>query len=769
MSLASKLRKTIVLVVIITFAFGLVIFTSQDSAEAYSTSQAATRPTFVFPSGALWIKEVRAQDAVQSSGNLAAVGTRPSAWSWDDIAGFGNDLACTSGVGAALSLASDVCDDTPIGSVVEAGQNAAECGMNLPLCITNWIYSVVGSGVAWAANGIVTLVTSTHEECLTGDSGGSGSFTNSSSLTGNCESRIKSDYFPTGYVVAKNLNDVIAQSYKQQTRGLRAELRELRAQQQELEKSGLASTPAGQWAAQPIQDRIKNLENQQNILLNRTSDGSLSDQATVKELRDQNLTFDPPKSAVSSITWDREYGKYVLIGLLLLVPMIIAACLQALISGKGHLMLRAVAINMPLAIVGMIVAPWLVRQIMWITDGFSSFIISDVQGDVKGYFSNMSPQAQAAMGIPLLLGFSLISIIFIFASLLVWFVLAMREASVALIAAFMPVALAASVWPALSKWAIRAIKLLFAAIISKVFIVGALSLGLGSFADSTESGNISFSHMVFGATIFFIAAFSPHLVMKFFDEIGDALNAAGGTGAISRGLGVAGNANGAMNLLRSGGGGGGAGGGLGGGSSTSNGLAQLGAELKGGAGGGSATPSETAATAGRIAAADGQSHSGQIHSAARGAGAGAGATDLDGLQGAIDQSMRANGVTAGTASAQQGETVGRDVTQSAIDHGLDAGTASAFGQSAAQQAMGAGHADLGAVQSNINAGAPAMAAEHQQNVTQARRQNERASGVRSVGRSALIGGIIAGPIGAAAMAARRSNRNAGIRERMGEA
>ncbi len=150
----------------------------------------------------------------------------------------------------------------------------------------------------------------------------------------------------------------------------------------------------------------------------------------------------------------------------------------------------------------------------------------------------------------MLLPFGIVALIFAIAALAVWFILNMREASVAIISVFMPLAFAASVWPALGKWVIRAIKLLVAAIISKVFIVGALSLGIGTFAGSTDSASgggapgISFSHLVYGATIFAIAAFSPALVMKFFDEIGDAASSLnnGQAGALSKGMGHIGTA-----------------------------------------------------------------------------------------------------------------------------------------------------------------------------------------------------------------------------------
>src|SRR5690606_26269572 len=44
----------------------------------------------------------------------------------------------------------------------------------------------------------------------------------------------------------------------------------------------------------------------------------------------ENRMFAVPKSPVSTQKFDREYGKYALIGIMLLVPMVIAAAVQGL-------------------------------------------------------------------------------------------------------------------------------------------------------------------------------------------------------------------------------------------------------------------------------------------------------------------------------------------------------------------------------------------------------------------------------------------------------
>lgn len=266
--------------------------------------------------------------------------------------------------------------------------------------------------------------------------------------------------------------------------------------------------------------------------------------------------FNTPKSPVASEAFGREYKKYALIGFMIFVPMIIAACIQSIISGKGVLMLKSVFLVLPLSIFGMAIAPWLVKSLMMITDSISAFVVSDVKVDIKNYFGNVGASGDLeSQTITMLLPFGLIAIVFVMAAIALWMVLTMREASIALIAVFLPIAFAASVWPALSKWAIRAIKLLMAAIISKIFIVGALSLGIATFSGAATNQSLSLSRLIYGAIIFSISAFSPKLVTQFFDEIGDAAaTVAGATGVLAKGHGLVGqasNAQGAKNLAMS--------------------------------------------------------------------------------------------------------------------------------------------------------------------------------------------------------------------------
>ncbi len=444
-----------------------------------------------------------------------------------------------------------------VSGVADAAGGAVECASNPTSCLTDWLLEQSAKGADWGVKMVLDLVINARDECL--PAGGSANWNSSTSIA--CDTRISQDYFFASGGVARTVDSVAKQKAKQ-IRTISSQITIARAQNP------------------PDTQRVADLQTQLNALtgsdnLNASQKAALAGEPCADKPENPNCTFFTPKSAITSRTFNREYKKFVLIGILLLVPMVIAGALQSVITGKPSVMLRSVFLHLPAAVIGMFVARYLVRTLMALTDAFSAFIISDVRDDVEGFFGGAQGNLQATATV--LMPSIIIALVFLFAAILVWFVLSMREASVAIISVFLPIAFAASVWPALGKWILRAIKLLMAAIISKVFIVGALSLGIGTFSHATSSAGdtVSLSHMIYGATIFFIAAFSPHLVMKFFDEIGDALNAAGGTGALQRGLSASGNTNGTRQLFASGKGGGNVnaltGGGGGGGGGTAGG------------------------------------------------------------------------------------------------------------------------------------------------------------------------------------------------------
>ena len=106
-----------------------------------------------------------------------------------------------------------------------------------------------------------------------------------------------------------------------------------------------------------------------------------------------------------------------------------------------------------------------------------------------------------------------------------WIELLMREAAVYVIVLMLPLAFAAMVWPARRIWAVRAVELLVALILSKFAIVAVLSLG--GAAISASAGDQSVAGVMAGAVLILLAAFSPWAMLRFVPMAELASGAAG--------------------------------------------------------------------------------------------------------------------------------------------------------------------------------------------------------------------------------------------------
>src|SRR5207253_10595610 len=97
------------------------------------------------------------------------------------------------------------------------------------------------------------------------------------------------------------------------------------------------------------------------------------------------------------------------------------------------------------------------------------------------------------------------------ASFALWIELLVREAAVYVIVLMLPLAFAALVWPARRIWAIRAVEILVALILSKFLIVAVLSLGGAALSQSFLT---SISGMLAGFVLLTMGALTPWALLR---------------------------------------------------------------------------------------------------------------------------------------------------------------------------------------------------------------------------------------------------------------
>jgi hypothetical protein len=245
-----------------------------------------------------------------------------------------------------------------------------------------------------------------------------------------------------------------------------------------------------------------------------------------------------------------EYGRMAAIAALLAAAMLLLAILEGIAQGNPGLLARVVLVNVPLAFLGTSLAYAVVQLLLGCTDGLSAAIASashhnsqrffevaigelgHIGGEVgkaSGKLSGEVPtegsgaQVAGTVEVPLFVGF-LAAIVGAFAAFFVWLELLMRDAAVYAVALFMPLALAASIWPRWTGALRRTGELLVAVIGSKFVIVAIVSLAASLVSE--KAGSVE--HVLAAAALMCLACFAPFVLLRLIPFSEGALAAAYG-------------------------------------------------------------------------------------------------------------------------------------------------------------------------------------------------------------------------------------------------
>ncbi len=226
-------------------------------------------------------------------------------------------------------------------------------------------------------------------------------------------------------------------------------------------------------------------------------------------------------------TWfSSTYWQVAGIAAVLTMPFLFAAAIQALLRSDLMLLVRAAFGYLPLAMLAVSVAAPVTMLLLAASDQLSA-VVSSAAGNASTHFLTKSA--------PVLGGLAVVSpFIALFAGLLVvagaitlWIELLMREAAVYVIVLMLPLAFAAMVWPARRIWAIRAVELLVALILSKFAIVAVLSLGGAALGASVDAGAHGITPAFAGIVLLLMGAFAPWALLRLLPLAEIASSAAG--------------------------------------------------------------------------------------------------------------------------------------------------------------------------------------------------------------------------------------------------
>ncbi len=212
-------------------------------------------------------------------------------------------------------------------------------------------------------------------------------------------------------------------------------------------------------------------------------------------------------------TWfSSTYWRVAGIAAVLTLPFLFAAAVQALIRSDLALLLRAVLGYLPLAMLAVAIAAPLAMLLLSASDQLSS-AVSSAAGDASTRFLHVTGLTIAALTFlsrsPFIVFF--VGLLTVAGALTLWIELLLREAAVYIVVLMLPLVFAAMVWPARRTWAVRAVELLVALILSKFAIVAVLSLGGAAIS---KSQGFSVSALLAGVVLLGMGVFAPWTLLR---------------------------------------------------------------------------------------------------------------------------------------------------------------------------------------------------------------------------------------------------------------
>lgn len=213
-------------------------------------------------------------------------------------------------------------------------------------------------------------------------------------------------------------------------------------------------------------------------------------------------------------TWfSSTYWRMAAIAALLTLPFLFAATVQAALRSDVALLARAAFGYLPLAMLSIAIAAPVTTLLLAASDELCTVISSAA--------SNAGPHLLVRIEI-VLGGLSLaarspfltflIGLLMIGAAFALWIELLLREAAVYVVVLMLPLAFAALAWPARRIWAVRAVELLVALILSKFAIIAVLSLGGAAIGSSI--GHAGVTSAMAGTVLIMLATLSPWALLR---------------------------------------------------------------------------------------------------------------------------------------------------------------------------------------------------------------------------------------------------------------
>ncbi len=228
------------------------------------------------------------------------------------------------------------------------------------------------------------------------------------------------------------------------------------------------------------------------------------------------------RPALMAPWFSQIYWRVAGIAVLLTLPFLFAAAVQALLHSDLTLLMRSAFGYLPLAMLGVGVAAQVAALLLATTDELSGLVASAGGGAASHFLTSAATriaELTLSSGSPFLA--FVVAAFTVAGAIFLWLELLMREAAVYVIVGLLPLAFAALVWPARRVWALRAVEVLVALILSKLAIVAVLTLGGAALSGATVASFLT------GLVLVLLGVFAPWAMLRLIPMAELASGAAG--------------------------------------------------------------------------------------------------------------------------------------------------------------------------------------------------------------------------------------------------
>jgi hypothetical protein len=222
-------------------------------------------------------------------------------------------------------------------------------------------------------------------------------------------------------------------------------------------------------------------------------------------------------NVVNADWFGSQYRVMLALAVVIALPILLVSVAQSIVRADGMQAIRSAFVFLPLAAILSAVGPAMAQMLIDVSDWMSAALGANASGDAQKFMTDAGG-ALAGLGAGTVnpaapvFGVLLGALIVTLGALSIWLELLLRAAAIYISVLFLPLALAAMIWPAGWRWCRRLIEFLIAIIFAKVFIVAIINLAAAGLARGGLGDK--FEGVLAGGALLLMAAFTPVALLK---------------------------------------------------------------------------------------------------------------------------------------------------------------------------------------------------------------------------------------------------------------